>query len=111
MLRSEQNDDNVWNELYQTTLDIAELFGIVENVPRWCGRQTSRANHPAKTPKDYWRISLYYPFLDHMITELDSRLLKSENRIHAQYLLPCVVEQITNDQLTNTVCSPNNALC
>ena len=111
MLRSEQNDDNVWNELYQTTLDIAELFGIVENVPRWCGRQTSRANHLAETPKDYWRISFYYPFLGHMITELDSRLLNSENRFHAQYLLPCVVEQITNDQLTNTVCSPNNALC
>ena len=30
MVRSEQNDDNVWNELYQTTLDIADLFGINE---------------------------------------------------------------------------------
>ena len=31
--------------------------------------------------------------------ELDSRLLKSENRFYAQYLLPGVVEQITNDQI------------
>lgn len=31
--------------------------------------------------------------------ELDSRLLKSENRFYAQYLLPRVVEQITNDQI------------
>jgi hypothetical protein len=35
-------------------------------------------------------MSLYYPFLD---------LLKSENRLYAQYLLPRVVEQITNDQI------------
>jgi hypothetical protein len=34
-----------------------------------------------------------------MIMELDSRLLKSENRFYAQYLLPGVVEQITNDQI------------
>lgn len=95
MLPSERNDENVWNELYQTDLDMAEPFDIAENVPRRCGRQISRANHPADTPKQYWRISLYYPFLDHMIKELDSRLLKSENRFNAQYLLPCVVEQIT----------------
>jgi hypothetical protein len=34
-----------------------------------------------------------------MIMELDSRFLKSENRFYAQYLLPRVVEQITNDQI------------
>ena len=34
MLRSERDDDTVWNELYQTLLDIAEPFEIVESVPR-----------------------------------------------------------------------------
>lgn len=101
MLRSERDDDTVWNELYQTASDIAEPFEIVEGVPRRCGRQTTRSNHPANTPKNYWRISLYYLFLDHMIMELDSRLLKSENRFYAQYLLPHAIEQITNDEIIN----------
>jgi hypothetical protein len=47
-----------------------------------CGRQTTRVNHTAKTPKQYWRISLYYPFLDHLITELESSLLTSESHFH-----------------------------
>jgi hypothetical protein len=34
------------------------------------GRQTTRANHPAETPTQYWRISLYYPFLENLITHL-----------------------------------------
>ena len=55
-----------------------------------------RANHPAETPKQYCRISLYYPFLDHLITELESRLLKSENRFHAQYILPRAVNKLTD---------------
>ena len=53
---------------------LAKSFDISESIPRRCGRQTTRANHPAETPKQYCRISLYYPFLDYLITELESRL-------------------------------------
>ena len=52
-------------------------------------------------PKQYWQISLYYPFLDHLITELESRLLTTENRFHAQHLLPRAVDKITNDYVAS----------
>ncbi len=68
-------------------------------MPRRCGRQTTRANHPADTPKQYWKVSLYYPFIDHIIMELESRLIKSENRLHAQFLLPKCVNTITDEQI------------
>jgi hypothetical protein len=55
-------------------LKLAKSFDISESIPRRCGRQTTRANHPVETPKQYCQISLYYPFLDHLITELESRL-------------------------------------
>ena len=32
--------------------------------------------------------------------ELESRLIKSENRFYAQYLLPRVIGNITNEQIT-----------
>ena len=99
MLRAERLDESVWDELYQSVLDLSEPFDIVENMPRRCGRQTTRANHPADTPKQYWKVSLYYAFIDHMIMELESRLIKSENRFYAQYLLPRVIGNITNEQI------------
>ena len=68
-------------------------------MPRQCGKQTTRVNRPAETPKQYCSISLYYPFLYHLITELESRLLKSENRFHAQYLLPRPADKITDDHV------------
>ena len=49
----------------------------------------------------YWKVSLYYAFIDHMILELESRLIKSENRFYAQYLLPRVIGNITNEQIAN----------
>ena len=67
-------------------LRLAKSFNISESIPMRCGRQTTRANHPAETPKQYCRISLYYPFFDHLITELESRLLKSETAsMHSIY--------------------------
>lgn len=35
LLCVERNDDNIWNELYQTALDIAQPFEMVESVPMW----------------------------------------------------------------------------
>ena len=67
----------------------------------WCGRQTIRVHHTAEAPKQYWRISLYYTFLDHLITELESRLLTTENRFHAQQLLSRAVDKITNDYVAS----------
>ena len=43
---------------------------------------------------------MYDPFLDHLITELESRLLKSENRFHAQHLLPRTADKVTDDHVT-----------
>jgi hypothetical protein len=56
--------------MYQSALNLAKSFDISDSMPRRGGRQTARANHPAETPKQYWRISLYYPFLDNLITNL-----------------------------------------
>ena len=58
-----------------------------------------RLPEPADTPKQYWKVSLYYAFIDHMIMELESRLIKSENRFYAEYLLPRVIGNITNEQI------------
>ena len=56
--------------MYQSALNLAKSIDISDSMPRRGGRQTTRANHPAETPKQYWRISLYYPFFDNLITKL-----------------------------------------
>ena len=85
-------DDTVWDTLYQTALDMSESPDILEGMPRRCGRQTTGTKHPANTPKQ----SLYYRFIDHMIMELETRLIKSENRVHAQCLLPRCLNNLTD---------------
>ena len=90
----------VWTAMYQLTLDLSVPFDIVESMPGRCVRQTTRAKPPANSLKQYWKVSLYFAFIDHMIMELESRLISSGNRFYAHYLLPRVVGNTTNEQIS-----------
>ena len=41
--------------------------------PRTCSKQTLSANPEIQDPEEYYRIALIIPFLDHILSELDSR--------------------------------------
>ena len=53
MLRAERQDESVYDELYQSALNLAKSFDTSDGMHRRGGRQTTRANHPTETPKQY----------------------------------------------------------
>ena len=56
--------------------DATKLAATVDaelKMPRTCKRQTLKENHPADTALDYYRRMITSQFLDHMITQLDTR--------------------------------------
>lgn len=66
-LRDERNDPAVWDALYGKAVEIAEEFELNPCTSRRAGRQIHRANHPVQDPQEYWKISLFYVFLDHLV--------------------------------------------
>ncbi|MES9906785.1 MAG: DUF4371 domain-containing protein [Sedimenticola sp.] len=101
-LRDEREDPLVWDALFEKAVEMANEFGIEPAIPRRVGRQRHRANHPGDNPSDYWRVSMYLPFLDHLLQEMDDRLLKNEPRFTAEYLLPSKVNSLT-DVMVDTI--------
>ena len=55
----------------------AERMGVSVNVepskPRTCIRQRNRPNAEAETTEEWYRVNVAVPFLDHIISELDSK--------------------------------------
>jgi hypothetical protein len=45
-------------------------------------------NHPINDPFEYWRVLLYLVFLDHLVTEISSRVIKKEARFSGACLVP-----------------------
>lgn len=102
MLQNERADDSVWDALYDEAVNLAAEYEITPSAPRRAGRQRHRANPDVNDPKQYWKITLYLAFLDHLISELETRLIESEGRFKAEALLPTnITREVTDEVIQN----------
>ena len=94
-------NDACFSRLYVEIKDLAHEAGVTEQIPRRTGRQTHRDNVQATTPKQYWRITVYYAFSDHLQDELQTRLLNHdlEDRLLAENLLPQIIKGLDDNKL------------
>ena len=70
-----------------TTL-VGEVYEIQPCIPRTTKRQEHHSNVEAIRVSLYWKRSLYPPFIDHLINELDTKLVKSPLGFHGQLYIP-----------------------
>ena len=97
VLKQERNDEMVWDELFERAKTIATEWNIEPTRPRLAANQRHRVNVPAEMPKDYWKRALYLPLVDHLLQELDKRLLKHHDRFPGQYLIPTKIHLLKSD--------------
>ncbi|XP_052799150.1 uncharacterized protein LOC128230746 [Mya arenaria] len=95
MINQERNDQAVWDALFESAIYIAQHNDIEPSFPRVEQRQCHRSNKEADDPSSYWRKNMFLPFIDHLYTELDERLINAEPRYSAQYLLPKRLNQLS----------------
>ncbi|XP_052793461.1 uncharacterized protein LOC128227201 [Mya arenaria] len=74
----------VFHALYQEAVTLADEYQIYPTVPRQAARQRNRANYGVQDPSRYWKVSFFYVFVDHLLQEMDTRVLKNEERFQAQ---------------------------
>ena len=64
-----------------------------------------RANYPLDNPSDYWKISIYIVFLDHLVEDISKLVVSNEERFFlASYLSPASLLNLTLgiiDRLSN----------
>ncbi|XP_052818480.1 solute carrier family 22 member 7-like [Mya arenaria] len=73
---AERNDADVWDALYDKSVSTAHDVDVEPSVPRRFGRQVHRPHAPAETPSQNCKTNMYLPFVDHLLVDLDVRLLK-----------------------------------
>ncbi|XP_045215568.2 zinc finger MYM-type protein 1-like [Mercenaria mercenaria] len=99
LLRAEREDEAVFDEVFQKAVDIASEFQIGACVPRQNMNQRNRANYQIADPKAYWRVALYYVFLDHLIQEITDRVMSNQDRFCAQLLIPSRLDELNDDHV------------
>ena len=72
----------------EKAIEIALDYGIDQSSPRTAGRQQYHNNVPADTPSTYRKRAMYLPFLDHLVTEINEKLVVPLPGFQAQLLIP-----------------------
>jgi hypothetical protein len=77
-------------EFSKIVTDSKKLLAIESlTAPRITNRQKGRSNNPAETAEVYYKINVYYPFIDHVQSELAARFSNHHKKIgNLQILLP-----------------------
>lgn len=82
--------DTIFNEIFQRAEEM--LKQMVDNnyditIPRITNRQVHRCNIVSQSPEQYFRISLFLPFLDSIINQLKERFLKHKSLLESFNIL------------------------
>ena len=96
-LMEKKRKDTTWSTIWQSAIHLAGEHDILVCKPRTAGRQIHRSNTPSQSVEDYWRLNLFYPFIDQLITELQDRLCKPLPRLKAQYLVPSCIANLSSE--------------
>ncbi|VDI15927.1 Hypothetical predicted protein [Mytilus galloprovincialis] len=96
-LLQEKRTEEIFSELFRRGTVIADAIEIDLMPRRRVGRQVHRENAAtASTAEQHWRINLFFPFLDHVISEMQRRFPDEvKNQMLGYYLIPKNVGKLT----------------
>ena len=77
MQKKDARADDSWSKVWGRVQTIGESVGVVITKPRVTANQHHRANagNADQTSEDYYRINVYYPFIDRVVEEIECTLI------------------------------------
>lgn len=71
-----ENAETVFNDLFKIIVTQSKEMDIEIKIPRLAKRQKHRCNIMMNTPEEYYRVSIFIPFIDSIIQQLNDRFNK-----------------------------------
>lgn len=97
------NADEKFSEIFISANEIAEEIGAELTVPRRVGRQQNRDNYEGDA-EAFYRRSIFIPFLDTYLEELESKFLEHRSILsRIQNLIPDRCTELNESTLSETV--------
>ena len=96
VLKKYRETPETFNDIFCKASVLSEMIGTEVTMPRLAGRQQHRSNVAQTTPLEYYRINVFNPFTDYLITELSDRFLshQSVECIHTTVSCPEILLQL-----------------
>jgi hypothetical protein len=102
ILTSTLNDErNKFDPIFAECRNFSQTIGIDIVIPRTAARQTKRANYSSSDPKEYYKLSLFLPYIDSLISSLNIRFSEENTHIFNLFrLYPSTFKTMTEGEAT-----------
>src|SRR5690606_14086678 len=92
--------DDRFRKIFTFAKDIAKRLNIDLQAPRTVGRQAHRVNVDASSPEEYFRRTIFIPYLDSLATSLEERFNDSKKAAFLLFkLVPNVAGLLSSKEL------------
>lgn len=96
--------DSYFNRIYKQILKIAEENDIEQSIPRICRRQQNRFNVQTENAQQYYKITVFIPFIDHLLSEISERFGPLFEKISfMQMFIPNTIKKYSCKEIEETV--------
>lgn len=93
-----------FSELFTSAQKIAAEIQTEIRIPRIAKTQLYRANYQSTDPEEYYRISVFIPFIDHFVNQLKARFLKHKGILtKIQNVLPNKIVNLDEIEINETI--------
>ena len=81
--------DDLHDKYYSEAVELAKAVDVKEKYPRICKVQTTRDNYDVHSARNYYRVKLTIPLLDHLIEQMEFRFPSETcNLYNGFYIIP-----------------------
>ena len=93
-----RSDESEFDKVFENMEQMAVLSGGTMTIPMLYSRQTQGNNVPATSPKEYFKRSIYIPYLDSLIQQLDMRFSGlARQSVQAMCLIPSNLSELNQE--------------
>ena len=90
------NVDEYFHDIYTKAFALAQELCFSITLPRIARKQKNRDNYSVNTPEEYFKITIFIPYLDLFINEIESRFIEHQKILKGfQNLFPKTLEMST----------------
>ena len=95
------NAEKEFDSIFIKVVEMANDCGTTIQIKRRCQQQTNRGNYEGE-PKDFYRNSIFIPYLDNVISQLESRFHQINlSSMHTLHLLLKNLDSLTREFQTD----------
>lgn len=99
-----QNADEEFHDMFMKVSELCEKLDVPVRGPRVVARQQHRDNPPYTTPEEYFKRTVFIPYLDMLNSELSALFLQHQNEcLKLQFLVPKFLKNASFDDIINAV--------